>query len=158
MESYFSFFKRLPLKKANLRKFVHKQLDKSLLVDGMGYAVKIRSNQLLPFQRFTESLDSIFLTSEMKQFVSGLRGKHLRHVWHSPTKYVVTYFSEVEPRNFSRFLCHILLSLGHFQTEIEVFSEKSMLKSFEIVKLVSNCQNVNRNEVITILKNYLLSN
>ena len=157
MESYFSFFKRLPLKKANLRKFAHKQLDKSLLVDGMGYAVKIRSNQLLTFQSFTESSDSIILTSEMKQFVSGLRGKHLRHVWHSPTKYVVTYFSEVEPRNFSRFLCHILLSLGHFQTEIEVFSGKSMLKSFEIVKLVSNCQNVNRNEVITILKNYLLS-
>jgi hypothetical protein len=79
---------------------------------------------------------------------------YLRFVDVTKTKQNVVVFTQVTPTQFSRFLIHLMLSTGHFLTEIDLYSAPSMLHAFHMSGLLRNAIPTEE-DVKRIARNYV---
>ena len=67
----------------------------------------------------------------------------------------VVTFTQVTPTQFPRFLIHLMLSMGHFETEIDLYSSPSMIKAFRRASLIGP-DNPTDADVQRIVKQYVV--
>ncbi|KAF4650251.1 hypothetical protein FOL47_001334, partial [Perkinsus chesapeaki] len=80
-----------------------------------------------------------------------------RFIFQGNRKPHVAVLSNPLPRYADRFLLHIVLSLGNFHTEVDLFAVNHLRQSFQLAGLVQDSNNPTEQEVYTILRRYILS-
>jgi len=73
------------------------------------------------------------------------------------TREVVSVISSVKPWDRSKFINHLCLSLGKYDTEFDVFRSGSIREAFFKVGLLPSVHDVSRDDVLNILRNYVLT-
>lgn len=74
------------------------------------------------------------------------------------TKHVVFVPTSIDPQCFNKFLVHLLLTLGEFITEIDLFTGNSLLDAFENARMIKDAQNPTDEEALIILRSWLMWN
>ena len=154
---YFTWFVREKVKHPD--RLLKADVTTSYWIDVFGNVVKLRKCYLQDFATFLQSqrrkghvnlqrfdVDSslVFLQNDMV----GLKTIAARHVQ------CVT--STIIPSNPFKFLIHIALSFGHFETEVDVFNQASMLEVFQACQIIPIKQSYNDQDAHGIIKRYVL--
>jgi DNA polymerase III delta prime subunit len=96
--------------------------------------------------------------STMLNMSSDREWKHLQLMYVSyycPKKELpIVVFSNVKPRNACKFAIHVLLSMGHFSTERDLWVSSSVRKAFVIAKLVPDRNGPSTDDDVDALLKY----
>ena len=69
---------------------------------------------------------------------------------------MVSVISLVKPWDRTKFITHLLLSLGKYDTETDVFCRGSLKDAFVYVGLLQSSSNISESAILTILKSYII--
>ena len=161
VEKYFTWFIRSRVtKNVDSAKMLEKNVQKSLWIDGFGYQIKLNYLYRKSFTTFCESFCSP-KSQLVRQCVEALQCINSYHssnfVAHnecqSPVQVVL---SNVVPSNSSIFLTHILLSLGEYITEIDIFSQPSIQHAFAAANLIQSSRGATEKELLHLCRRYIM--
>ena len=82
--------------------------------------------------------------------------KYLRFVNPNETTPVAIVFSDASPDNPDHFLTHFILRHGRFTNEYDLFEQGNLLDAYEKAKLISNKNNVTREDLKRVLNKYIM--
>ena len=168
LKDYYSWFVRCKPRRTNClsnhEKFLKKSLRKSCWVDALGYLVKLRpsavnSSVSLCQEKFCEERNQ-FLKREMrKHIVPILENKNssqfVAHWRNLSEEEAVVVFSNTLPNNPTKFLLHLLLTVGKLDTELDILNVQSFKEAFIKAGILLN-STVTDGAVKEIAKKYLL--
>ena len=105
-------------------------------------------------------LGSAPLGSSCLRFAQQKQWKNLQKIFVSHSVSIkrlpIPVFSNVVPKNSVRFITHIVLSMGHFETENDLWTSSDMVQVFKHAKLLPNTSNcVTEEHVDAILKKWV---
>ena len=128
--------------------------NKMIWIDGFGKQILVRRNRVPQFleilQNSTEeSATSLRAAIETEADMASLTSKIL-----DSRSNVVVYFSKIYPSDAGKFLIHLLLSMGEFETELDLFNCTSLLDSFKKAGLWS--ESSVRQNILKLTKKYIL--
>ena len=149
---YFWLFERLVIEKMNQMK-LSKMLNEGALIDGFGRQVFIRTQRVEDFRIILYASND---TSAV--MLRTLLAQNTINDYISPHKdnrsNCVIYFSKIYPSDPCKFLVHLLLSMGHFETEFDLFNTNTLKDSFVNSGLLTSTS-VEQN-VLSLTKKYIL--
>ena len=164
---YYSWFVRCKSQiervKSNHELFVKKNIRKTFWVDATGYVIKLRPAAVESFINVCRLKGSNErnekLKNEMrKNVVPVLRSRNnsqfVAHWKSLSNETAVVVYSNILPNNPTKFLLHLLLTLGDFITEIDILNVQSFKDAFVAANVVPSC--VNEMTVKTVTRKYLL--
>ena len=168
LKNYYSWFVRCkPRTKksiSNHEVFLKRSLRRSCWVDALGYLVKLRPCSVDAFVNFcrangTDGRDGI-LKREMRRHIVPLlvtkkASQFVAHWKQLSEEDAVVVFSNVLPNNPTKFLLHVLLTNGEFDTEMDILNVQSFKEAFTTAKIIPSC-NINAKTVQNLTRNYLL--
>ena len=160
---------------------IRPNLRSTAWVDGLGNMVQIRPTAIEPALQFLQNyngpclpqpcLRTLFwrLNNLHQKEVSGegFTNEHEQHLWKdlkfhlvdqkASAKLPVVVFSSIKPKNATRFLVHVLLSMGQFETEFELLAQPSMKAAFVKANLFHDHATVQGREEScnTLLKRFI---
>ena len=161
IEQYFTWFLRFKrTEKQATETCLKAAADDSLWIDGLGYIVVLNSfyfDSFISFCNNYTSTDNSFLLNCVEALAC-LRSPN-RNNFISPKKFATcrqVVFSNVLPRDSSNFVIHILLTLGSYTTELDLFSNSSIINAFHIAGLCQSTSGCDNLEVLQITRRFLL--
>ena len=83
--------------------------------------------------------------------------RYRRFVNHNETQHVVIVFSDVGPDVPDKFLKHFVLRHGNYKDEYELFSEGNLLTAYEKAGLITDKNNITRQDYKNILHKYIIN-
>ena len=152
---------------------LHIDLGSCQWVDGALRRVKLRHSHVLDAcqhifakaqspdgdhaQQALELCDAIFNSIHREHLAQHgtFSALYLRFVDITKTRRNVVIYTQVSPNQFSKFLVHLMLSLGKFVTEIDLYSAPSMLDAFRRASLLTEDQPT-VHDVQRIARSYVL--
>ncbi|KAL3924935.1 MAG: hypothetical protein SGILL_000742 [Bacillariaceae sp.] len=176
LEWYFKYFERSKSsmiegdkKQEQACELISKNLDDSQWIDGLGHEILLRRSaapELLDIirsqdcrkqcrylkvdhlRKHVEGLCALFLDKD-KSKVDQKRWDrcHDRFITKTEKPLPVIVFSNVRPQNASKFVIHLLLSMGHFNTEADLWVHGNMRVAFEKARLTPRLDNATDVEV-----------
>jgi hypothetical protein len=99
----------------------------------------------------------VMLTSVFQPILNGEDGFRERFVKVTTAKEMVSVISIIKPWDSTKFVTHLCLSLGHYGTETDLFSEGNMKDAFVKAGLLEVCNEVSRQSILSILKLYVVT-
>jgi hypothetical protein len=152
----------------------HQDIATCLWIDGACRRVRLRHAYVLAAAQYLLALrdhpdivraehaqdlrEAIFdhLRNEHTTHHAGEDFSDLYHRYVDATKTMpnVVVFTQVTPTQFSRFLVHLMLSMGTFVTEIDLYSAPSMIQAFRNAGLISH-NNPTEEDVKCLAKRYV---
>jgi hypothetical protein len=133
-------------------------------IDGSGKRVRVRKRYLAEVRRFFRSLANRVLinpgTLEMYGLFETLDHEVLqgrdsafvnRFVDMSADRDVVVVFTCIEPTSMSKFLVHLLLTLGTFSTELDLFRGPTLLHAFQYARLIADAASPTEEEAMATI-------
>ena len=162
VEHYFTWFTRRRLRR-NESSETLLSLDtiQSQWIDGLGYKIKINPFYLNDFREYCNTFCSNnsyynLQAEEAKVCISGSNCCY--YVDDSRVDPLVqVVFSTIVPRNSSNFLIHLLLSLGQFTTEMDLFSHLSLKSAFAYAGLIRSSDGASDCEILQICRHFIMS-
>ena len=168
LKNYYSWFVRCkPQTKksiSNHEVFLKRNLRRSCWVDALGYLVKLRPGSVDAFVNFcrtngSDGRDGI-LKREMRIHIVPLlvtkkASQFVAHWKQLSEEDAVVVFSNILPNNPTKFLLHVLLTNGEFDTELDILNVQSFKEAFTKAKIIPSC-NINAKTVQNLTRNYLL--
>ena len=121
------------------------------------YNLQFSDNSEVAFQAqllYHSIIEQILSEHESMIDSSLLSPMYQRFVDSTKTRRNVVIFTQVTPTQFSRFLVHLMLSFGHFNTEIDLYSAPSLLQAFRMASLIGE-GNPTHDDVKRIARNYV---
>ena len=164
---YFKWFVREKAtkkpKNANVHEFlITTDQSQALWVDATGAIVRLRRAAVPCFITYTNQVirqNCLQIQQACNMFLNTIGPEHESKVISSDitlsetTAVVVT--SNVLPRNSPKFLIHIVLSMGLFTTELDIFNVPTMLEAFRKAKLIGSGPPTIE-DVRSIMRKYIL--
>ena len=135
-------------------------------VDLTAFVVKLRPSAVEPFLQFiyerqNNKYTQFNFVSCSNQFLQFFHQSttNTKFVSNNPclsktVAEVVT--SNILPSNPSRFLIHLILSMGHFETELDLFKCATLLDVFRKAELLSKQENMDMANLKAIMRKYIL--
>ena len=168
LKDYYSWFVRWKPKSTNSmsnhEKFLKKSVHKSCWVDAIGYVVKLRPVAVDSFinlcqEKKDEGRNSILKRETRKHIVPVLLKKKkcqfVAHWKHLSEEEAVVVFSSILPNNPTKFLLHLLLTFGDFDTELDILNVQTFKEAYISAKVLSD-STVSEETVKELTKKYLL--
>ena len=130
--------------------------------DGAGRLVKIYSCSVSQCISFLETKPESFAAIELLQRIflpiqSGNSPDLVKiFVQATTARVIVSVISFVKPWDRTKFLTHLCLSLGRYQTEMDLFCCGNIKQAFFIAGLLPNFPEISRQDVLNILKRYVV--
>ena len=154
--AYFWLFERLTIEKNSFKKMKEMlSVNNMHWIDGFSRQIVIRRNRVT---NFLDILNNCSNNSAL-QLKSVLTSQTMLNGVISPNSdsrsNSVIYFSKIYPSDPPKFLIHLLLSMGQFQTEFDLFNCHCLKESFVSSGLYDITQSIDNN-VITLTKRYIL--
>lgn len=186
---YFRWFVRSPTKVSQSKNFdnslsnplefmIQVNLSESYFVDMLDHVVFIRRNCIKACVEFLENitmdimhsiqefiiarqlLHDIFLP--LSSIIAGVSSSASSEFYHRYVKEIsepVLVNSNISPINQCKFLIHLALTLGHFETELDLFKGPSILDVFVRSKIIDNDFSTDFDEehIFSVLRKYVLT-
>jgi len=156
--------------KPNSEHLLQQNFFTSAWVDGLGYQIMLRYSGILPILQLFECPEQMKLLLYILrydivdvEFTFSQRQRmrtlflHPDHLQLQPLPIIV--FKPVKPNQTNRFLIHLLLSLGTYSNELQLFSCSNIVESFQRAQLltIENLQNSPTiQDVFHITRRYIL--
>lgn len=133
-------------------------------IDGAGRVVKVHSCSVQKCVSFLnrrmssgnticeQLLDEVFLPLSV-----GNAELEIIFVKHKKAREIVSVISAVKPWDRTKFLTHICLSLGHYETEMDIFCSVSIAEAMYKAGLLPSISNITRDDILCIMKKYVLA-
>ena len=161
VEQYFTWFLRFkPKKQQAPESCIKARVEESLWTDGLGYIVLLNSYYVDSFVSFCTNYitkDNSFNLNCLEALAC-LRSQHQNNFLcekkFATCRQVV--FSNVLPRDSSNFIIHILLTLGSYTTELDLFANSSIIQAFHTAGLCQSISGCDNSEVSQITRRFLL--
>ena len=155
---YFQWFARETIK--NPEKCLKADVGSSNWIDVFGYAVKLRRCYLKAFEQFIQKqrtqghanlrrFDDDCSVSFLNNDLLGLKTVE--------ACLVQCVTSTIVPSNPFKFLVHLTLSYGQFETEVDLFNQSSMLEVFQACQLIPIKQSYDQEDAHDLIRLYVLN-
>ncbi|KAF4650828.1 hypothetical protein FOL47_000836 [Perkinsus chesapeaki] len=170
LRTYTKFFTSKPAKKTdfpvNNRErptvydaMIKEDVRESSWIDATGKIIRVQKRYLDRLIAYTQekantderAREVVILLEEAQQ-----RDELHRRLVDSSSKRRVVVFSSALPHHGHKFLVHLLLTLGRFETELDLFDVADLKVSFERAGLVKNAQAVTDREINKMMRRYIL--
>ena len=160
VENYFTWFCRFrkPLKVAP-ESVLKKNITKSRWVDGLGFCVYLNSLYKEDFFNYCRNFSSgvpRFSTQCLEAIACTASDASHKFIYQKKVHQTQVVLSNVVPRNTTNFLTHILLSLGEYVTELDIFSQSNMKSAFFEASLASSPLGCEDSEIIDVVRRFVL--
>ncbi|XP_047738244.1 uncharacterized protein LOC125177549 [Hyalella azteca] len=149
---------------------VSEEISECPWIDGSGKLVRVRKRYVDDVRRFFETLANqahpLPGTMEMHGLFEALHHEVLqgsnsifvnRFVDMTADKDVVVVFTCIEPTSTHKFLVHLLLTLGSFVTELQIFRGPTLLHAFQYAQLIADVNNPTEEEALSIIRLYVMT-
>ena len=154
-KQYFWLFERLPVRKLDAVKLQTMLTSENMhWIDGFGKQVLIRQKRINNFLIALEKSNHVSAAMLKQTFDNQSNFENLVSSNTDQKSNVVVYFSKVFPSEGSKFLIHLLLSMGHFETEFDLFNCTNLKESFIKSGLLST--ETLSETALTLTKRYIL--
>ena len=143
-------FENSIMKSSKIEEALHEDVKKCAWIDGMGRRIRLCKQALKEVKKHLEETNIVyvsesswelrcFLLDTIKQEIAGEGDDVLRSLFifeDQGEDLPIPIFSSVTPHNSVPFLLHIMLSLGEFDTELDLRMQPTMCDSFVSANLI----------------------
>ena len=154
-KKYFWLFSRETIKKPTTSHLCQLlRSNKMIWIDGFGKQILVRKNRVSQFLELLQTSTERNATSLRAAIETEADMASLTSKLTDSRSNAVVYFSKIYPSDAGKFLIHLLLSMGDFETELDLFSCTSLLDSFKKAGLWT--ESSVRQNIIKLTKKYIL--
>ena len=143
----------------NPEKRLKEDVRSSNWIDVFGFAVKLRRRYLHEFAQFLQE-QRTKSHANLQRFDDDCSVHFLQNdsigLKTVDAGFVQCVTSTIIPSNPFKFLIHLVLSYGHFETEIDLFNQSSMLEVFQAAELIPFKAIYNEQDAHDIIRMYVL--
>ena len=123
-------------------------------IDGFGKQIFTRKKRISHFLDYLRNSDSQCAVHLRTMFRAELDLLPLTSAHDDSRSNAVVCFSKIYPADARKFLVHLLLSMGHFDTELDLFNCNNLWDSFKNPGLRTNT--TTKENILDITRNYIL--
>ena len=161
LNNYYKFFVRCPPAK-KLNSFSLLVKNPRPWVDGTGCVVRIRSTALELLQQWLTTVQdqSNPLLGQFKVILQNLHTHDYKETYVCDTTNLSpcppeVVFSKVTPKNASKFLLHLLYTMGSFDTELDLFASTSLRQCFVDAGILHSTSSFTQSDADDLLTRYI---
>ena len=128
-------------------------------MDGLGFCVYLNSSYKEDFFNYCRNFSSgvpRFSTQCLEAIACTTSDASHKFIYQKKVHQTQVVLSNVVPRNTTNFLTHILLSLGEYVTELDIFSQSNMKSAFFEASLASSPLGCEDSEIIDVVRRFVL--
>ena len=160
VENYFTWFCRFRKpSKLTPESLLKRNVTKSYWVDGLGYCIYLNALYKEAFFNYCRNFSSgvrRFSRQCHEAIACTTSSSSHKFIYDKKVCQTQVVLSNVVPRNTTNFLTHILLSLGEYVTELDIFSQSNMKSAFFEASLARSHLGCEDSEVIDVVRRFVL--
>ena len=153
---YFWLFERITIRNISVTKMKEMLRNNAMhWIDGFGRQILLRKKRVSNFLDILNNSSNNSALQLKAVFTSQLTLDCLISPNDDSRSNAVIYYSKIFPSDPAKFLIHLLLSMGRFQTEFDLFNCRSLKESYVISGLYDVTRTIETN-VINLTRRYIL--